>query len=352
MRPVLKQSLRRVWRDETTLQIGVDPERAVVLGGIGRAAARFVDGLDGTKDRDEVVAAAPKIGLDESTAARLLNLLLEGGVLDDAAADTRALYELTGDERDRIRPDLASLSLVHGAPGAGIAAFTRRRQASVHVFGAGRVGAPLAAMLGAAGVGHVLVSDTQPARLADVAPGGLSLWDVGARRQDGARAAVTRAAGDVRSRLPSARNVPDLAVLAPVGRFEASQADRLVRSGVPHLVAAVRESTGLVGPLVLPGRSSCLRCHDHYRCDRDPAWPRVAAQLAAVDGTATPACDTVLALAVATQAALHALMFLDGERPPSVDGTVEIHLPDGHLRRRSWPSHYACGCSWANEEMS
>jgi hypothetical protein len=60
------------------------------------------------------------------------------------------------------------------------------------------------------------------------------------------------------------------------------------------------------------------------------------------------ACDTVLATAVAVHAALQALTFLDGEIPVSVDGTVEITLPEGRLRRRSWARHPACGCGWAD----
>lgn len=35
----------------------------------------------------------------------------------------------------------------------------------------------------------------------------------------------------------------------------------------------------LVGPLVIPGRTSCLQCADLHRTDRDAAWPAVATQL-------------------------------------------------------------------------
>ena len=45
------------------------------------------------------------------------------------------------------------------------------------------------------------------------------------------------------------------------------------RSGVPHLVATVRGQTGIVGPLVVPGVTSCLRCADLHRRDADPRWP-------------------------------------------------------------------------------
>ena len=57
----------------------------------------------------------------------------------------------------------------------------------------------------------------------------------------------------------------------------------------------VRDGTGLVGPLVIPGVTSCLECADLHRRDRDAAWPAVAAQLRDTVGIADRA--TVLATA-------------------------------------------------------
>ncbi|HSR22241.1 MAG TPA: thiamine biosynthesis protein ThiF, partial [Candidatus Eisenbacteria bacterium] len=145
--------------------------------------------------------------------------------------------------------------------------------------------------------------------------------------------------------------------------------DQLVRRGLPHLFATVREGTGVVGPLVLPGRSSCQRCHDLRRADRDPAWPSIAAQLAGAAPADPPPCDVVLATAVAAHAALQVLAFVDTvdgvdgsagfdgreratatDGPPlAVDGTLEISQADGRVRRRSWSMHPLCGCGWQRE---
>jgi hypothetical protein len=113
---------------------------------------------------------------------------------------------------------------------------------------------------------------------------------------------------------------------------------------VPHLAAAASEAIGVVGPLVLPG-TACLRCLDLTRAERDPAWPLILAQLAG-GGADPPACDTVLAMAVAAQAAAQALAFVD--RPTSasavINGTLELVLPDWRWRRRTWLPHDRCGC--------
>src|SRR5271168_3100729 len=65
--------------------------------------------------------------------------------------------------------------------------------------------------------------------------------------------------------------------------------------GVAHLAVRVRDGTGLVGPLVVPGVTSCLGCADLHRRDRDAAWPAVAAQLRDTVGVADRA--TLLATA-------------------------------------------------------
>ena len=64
---------------------------------------------------------------------------------------------------------------------------------------------------------------------------------------------------------------------------------------VAHLAVRVRDGTGLVGPLVIPGVTSCLGCADLHRRDRDAAWPAVAAQLRDTVGVADRA--TLLATA-------------------------------------------------------
>jgi hypothetical protein len=136
---------------------------------------------------------------------------------------------------------------------------------------------------------------------------------------------------------------PDLVIFADTYRRELPELLR--REGVPHLAAAASEAIGVVGPLVLPRGTACLRCLDLTRAERDPAWPLILAQLTA-GGADPPACDTVLAVAVASQTAAQALAFVD--RPVSAsavtNGTLELVLPDWRWRRRTWMPHDRCGC--------
>ena len=266
MRPVLSPAVRRLWRDPETLQLGRAPGSALVLAGLDPTARAVLALLDGTRDLAGVRTAAVAAGCPAARADELLALLRDAGLVVDAG--DRWPDRLGVAERDRLVADVASLSLLHG--GGGLAALHRRDAASVVVVGAGRVGAPLAALLATAGVGTVDAVDDGTARPRDVAVGGLEPGDVGRRRGEAARSRLRTCAPDA---LPGPVPRPDLVVLAPVGHADELDAAALRRDGVPHLLAEVRDTVGVVGPLVLPGRSACLRCLDLVRTDRDPGWP-------------------------------------------------------------------------------
>ena len=326
-----------MWRDRSTLQLGRDAG-AAVLAGVDEGARATLALLDGTRDRDQLLRDAARVGCPPGRAADLLRLLETGGLLDDAAADRSALARLDHAERERLSPDLGSLALLRRD--GGLPAAEHRQGARVLVLGGGRVGAPLAALLAAAGTGAVELVDEAAVRPQDAGIGGHGLGDVGRRRSEAAGERLHAAS-------PSVQPVrePDLVVLAPVRCELLDAAREQLPAGVPHLLAEVRDTVGVVGPLVLPGRSACLRCVDLTRTDLDPGWPALAAQLSSPSRQAD-VCDGPLAVMVAAQAALQVLLLLDGTADPaSVGGTLELALPDWRWRRRSWPLHPACGCA-------
>lgn len=332
-RPLLKPALRQVWRDDATLQLGLEPRRAIVLEGLAPPDSRLLALLDGSRDVATVFAEANDVGCGPERAARLIELLHAADALDDAPP---------GDPR--LAPDVLSLSLLHRGAGAASRVLARRRNAAVVVYGAGRVGATLVGLLVAAGVGSVHVVDDAAVRPSDLSPGGIREHNIGSR----ARAAL------LPWRQRRVRTDPrgaQLAVIAPAGSTTPAEVLTAARR-VPHLLVVVRETVASVGPLVVPGTTPCLRCLHLSRVERDPAWAAMTAQLA---GTrrADEACDVVLATLAAALGALHALQHLDGApRPSSVGGVLEYDLADGRLRRRSVVAHATCGCGAAHPEAT
>ncbi len=183
--------------------------------------------------------------------------------------------------------------LQDGAPAS------RWEHAWVEVVGAGTAARTVADALRAAGVGRVTRRDTP------VAPG------------------------------------PDLVVVAAAHGRRMDLSDGLVASGTAHLWCHVRDGRAVVGPLVRPGQTSCLRCHDLHRTDSDPVWPRLALTWEEQPMAPGAAAATLVGVLSARQT----LAWLLGRSCATVDGTLE-EQPDGGFLRQEWTPHPGCGCSW------
>jgi hypothetical protein len=337
MRPALKPGLLPVWRDRDTLQIGIDPRRAVALTGM-RSAVAVLGLLDGSRDRGQVIAAAADRGIQAEAADRVITLLTAAGTLCDFPASTIAA--VPDEARARLAAELATASLAHGDGDGGAHVLVRRQGAVIRVHGTGQVGSCIASLLAASGIGCV-VSVGPAAACPPPRAAGPGDWPppmagpAGTPRQaPGGKPPVTRSRAGKR---------PDLAVL--VGSHDPEIASALVRDRIPHLAASAGEAIGVVGPLVVAGQSACLRCLDLARSDRDPAWPLILAQLAGQQPDPL-ACDAPLAAAVAALAAAQALAFIDrpAEAGATMNGTLELVLPAWQWRRRTWPPHRDCDC--------
>ncbi len=331
--PLLPPATPLLRSDVTDLQIGgVDTADGVLVSPQPEGLAAFLRGLDGRRVQRAVLADAARQGLDAGTVGAVLEELRAAHLLADVdAADLLAAG--AGPAADARR--------VVETPPAG--AWRNRRAAVVVVDGATRVGTPLAAVLAASGVGRVSVRDAGLTGAGDAVVGGATTADEGRPRVLAAADAVRRASPLTDLRPVTGGSSPDLVVLARPWAASDPIAARWSRAGVPHLVATVRGSTGVVGPLVVPGITSCLRCADLHRRDADPRWPQLAAQLTATEPP--PSGATVTCLLTAVTAAVQVLAYLDGgPAPVALDATLELVPPDLVPRVRHWTAHPDCGC--------
>jgi bacteriocin biosynthesis cyclodehydratase domain-containing protein len=175
--------------------------------------------------------------------------------------------------------------------------------------------------------------------------GPLSDLLLGALRCSGARIA--------HSSQPHATMSPaevDLVVLSDYLVADPRMVRDLHSRGVPHLAVRVRDGTGLVGPLVIPGVTSCLGCADLHRSDRDAAWPAIAAQLRETVGVADRA--TLLATAALGLSQVNRVIAAvrgqaaapDPEPPQALNATLEFDLNAGAIVARRWTRHPLCSC--------
>ncbi|WP_418959022.1 TOMM precursor leader peptide-binding protein [Streptomyces tritici] len=395
MRPMLKPALRRAWRQREFVQFGATSAHAVVVGPVDLGMGGLLARMDGTRERELLEAEAKALGLPEGWFGRVLAGLADAGLLTDAertgagpgpraglraggpgaagsgvggagvggagvgGAGVGGASRLADGALEPLRADLAALSVVERDPDGPIRRWGARAAQRVQVRGAGRVGAAVAALLSASGVGRVDVLDGGTVQPWEVTPGGLPAEAVGERRAVAAGRLVGRSAPggrpprEVRG-AGGGEPGTALVVVTPrdgLGAYvpDPVPAEPWVTGGVPHLYAGVLEATGVVGPLVLPGGTACAECLLRERTDREPTWPSMLAQWRSGAPDPAPACDASLAAAVAGLTAAHALAFLDGELPCSAGARWEVSLPLLEWREERYAPYPGCPCGAAGD---
>ncbi len=132
----------------------------------------------------------------------------------------------------------------------------------------------------------------------------------------------------------------------------------LTRARIPHLLVRVRDGVGIVGPLVLPGLSSCLMCADRHRSDADPDWPALAVQLIRTSGQASPAVVAMTAAVAHSQIEQLAKAVRDRPHveprpdPQLLDRVLELRDDPTRLDIRQWSPHPACDCRPAPDQQA
>jgi hypothetical protein len=299
-------------RGPAARQFGLSPGGSVAVEGLPAEVLPMVERLRAPTVAVEWIAEASERGVPPDYAAALLSGLVARGVLVDAAVGPRTV--------------------------------ARRAGARVEVRGEGPLAVGVALGLARAGVGAVHVAAEGHVESADVGCGGLGAGEVGRPRAVAAAERIAALGLGTDTAPTAAGRRPDLVVLTDAVVPDPMAAAALRAEGVDHLPVAVRDGTGLVGPLVLVGRSPCLGCVELGRAERDPAWPKVAAQLTGRSGSAEPEA----VVACAALGAAQVLVLLDGRvRPPSLGASLELDPHTARLVRRPWSAHPRCSCGWA-----
>jgi len=327
---VLNPAVRVVWRGAGCIQLELGT-RSVIVDGVDSDTVTALLRRPGAAERQPAVDVA-------AFAPGALDVLLRGGFLWLAGHDAAPLPPPPS---ARLAADLSSLAARFGRGASAVVAARSHRL--VAITGRSRIAVLVASVLAASGVGRVYFTESGDVTLAQSMPGGLSPSAEGQRFAAAGAEAVRTAAPEVDTTPPQLGTVADLTLLAVDEPVDPDYRDALHARGCAHLSVRLGAAGGCVGPLVVPGRTSCLRCADLHRRDRDPAWHALAVQLAVPPRHGT-ASDVAASAVVGGVAATHALAFLDGQPTPTAGGTLELQLPDWRLRRRSWLPHPACGC--------
>ena len=360
-----------IGRSGGTVQIGGEPPRAVLLHHPPPHTVSILKGLNGTVSAREVLAHH---SADVDVWGQLLAGLHDSRLLV-RVADWSFPSVLT---LPFLEPERDSLVHRHGVATAG-RILVSRRDAVVVVRGSGRIATAIATSLAASGIGHVHQQPDRTLRLADLldvprpesapvrsdrgvaaaphpqddrrGPGvaGPPVGDATKADTSWLATNLRRAAPHLKTHAPAAHLRLALVVLAGDGPPAPSLAAELTGRRVPHLAARAGLISAVVGPLVLPGRSTCLLCALRWRTELDGDREEIEEGLRR-EIVVPP---TLLVFAATAMAVADALDHIDGINvPATVDGTVEWQLGDVGPRRRSWSMHPECGCSRASSPVA
>ncbi|GAA4898985.1 hypothetical protein LX16_0844 [Stackebrandtia albiflava] len=286
---MLLPGLHRTRIDSATIQLGVDPETALLLESPRPQVSELLDRLETAMTEKQYYGAARSLGLDDVDAGGLLRLLRHGRLLIDPAAFRSR--DAAADRRAQHHSETAALSLRRTDCPAEL--MSRRERRRIWVSGETDMVTEFTELLYRSGVGAV------------AAPG----------RRGGP---------------------PDLAVLLDPRQPADLVARSHARRDLPYLMVTTMDGAVNVGPLVIPGRTACAACVEHHITDVVPNWRR--------NGAAPAPLEAALrGLAVAT-AACQALQYLDGVTGQIESATIQLRAPFG-LRHREWTPHPACGCA-------
>lgn len=295
----------------TARLLGADPDRGLLVEDLPPPLAGALDGLHAPVRTADVVVSAAERGVPPSVTTALLAALVEAGALVDAELEARAARARSG--------------------------------GTVVVHGCGALAAGVVVGLLRAGVGTVHLATGGVVDVSDLGTG-LVADDLGRARLGAIGGAVRRLVPGSATRAPPRRLVPDLAVLADEPPTQ-DVLDAAHRDRTPHLIVALSDGQGVVGPLVVPGRTPCLGCLERNRTEDNPYRPGLRSVLAGGPGRADPAC-AVATVGLAVTQALAALDGLaGGQAPPVLSAALELDVMAGTLLRRPLAAHPACGCA-------
>ncbi len=325
--PVLLPGLDLLERGNGEIQIGLDPAHAVVIAGLADGVVAAIRGLDGKRDIDDILLAQSE---HHEELRELMTELTAYGLVTEAGQPQRhpAPKAETGLWSLRARHHQAALK-------------TRRKHSAVAVQGDGRLAVAVAALLANAGIGHIEIRASGTVTEHDLGSG-YTEAEIGMSRREAVAQVIRRTSPLTSTTRLYADRQPELVLLTDAVVPAPEVVDELVQEGISHLPVRVRDGIGIVGPLVVPGRSSCLRCADLFRAGLDNGWPRVASQLAG--RVQRPDLGAVQACASLAAAQALRLLSPSDEAPPTWNATLEIDFFDGAVHHRDWPPHPGCGC--------
>lgn len=338
--PALAPGVHVYERNETSVQIGLDPATAIVVD--AKLVRTLLPALTGTCEVSEVLAIAETADLDRKSVLSFLELLQSLTLLINVDP------ELTDRARDAVN-DYQRHNLLRETKNSA-KLIEQRSLTEIEIRGAGRLGSTICLLLASSGFPSIRIVDASPTTTSDLTPWGASRLDLGSRRDLVTMQILERITKGITSHNNYLRFKSDqkLVILVPdqVADFpwiDPLSADPLIADGIPHLFAASSTNESHISSVIVPGDVPCLRCRYYTLCDVDSAWPLISQQLSRRPAQDLASIDLIVrtALAVVDQVTAWADSPSQSKKDLQV---ISRHSLDPKMERTEF--HPSCGCAW------
>ena len=288
-RPQWRPSVPAMWIGRDRVRLG----DSIVLDRMAPLHVEWITGLDGLRGPREIIRTIP---FDEADGARIVRALIAAGALRDASRLPTALRWLSPAAREDAMA---------------------RYEAAIDCY-----------------------RDDDRARTAIENRQRTRIWVTGDADLRTRIETTVLASGLAITNSPTSC---DVAILADASHPDVPRVFDDPVQRLPHVHVGILESRAIVGPLVIPGRTSCLRCTHIHRTDADREWPLIAVQWSQRQ-PARP--EPLLGQLAMTHAVALVRAYVDDAFDECIDRAWEIRLPWGAVTEVPRPSHPLCGCQW------
>ncbi|MFT4147729.1 MAG: hypothetical protein QM632_02910 [Micrococcaceae bacterium] len=233
-----------------------------------------------------------------------------------------------------------------------------RAESSVFIHGLHYSGTLTALTLGEAGIRKIFLCDEHHVQTADISYGLYGAEHRGLRRSSALKYILEQRFPHIRCFTKNdfyENMMCDLALDFRKYSYPQDFALRMMHQSIPQLYIQHQERTASIGPLVIPGESSCVNCYSLAKEDSIPGWRDLQEQLNVRNKELERLTnffsyeEKSTAITVAGLASIHALLFLDGfSLPSSINSILTVDTERGEVLAQDLDVHDNCYCSSAS----
>jgi len=337
-----------IWRDPTTLQIGLGPS-SVSLEHISLEEQQIIEALYSGLVPGQEEALDSVIGSTPGTTRELIDRL--GLVIENSPSKE---IDVFGPWQELAFAEIARASLDYEVNGEMVLA--ERWQRNIHIDQLDKTGWLLSRALVASGIGAIFSHDDGRVLNTDlgelgypreklnqprIAVAGQELSSFSLGKSDRARIVLLQSKPKEDVRFSFAVVVGHLA-LDPTRYARWSNRD------VPHLAIVFGLESFEISPVIRPGISGCLNCYQQTKIDEDSSWPVIASQLLNHPRMRDDSSALLTSTGLAAKLILRFLDLAAGfelkDGPMDLSYGYRVNQLDGSITRMNYEKHPECSC--------